>query len=75
MCADLLAGMKEIGCTADEIATAKRLYESARYDELRRHLRLCRCELIDRLHEQQKNVDRLDFLIRRTEKIQKGASQ
>lgn len=62
-----LAGLCDAGCSDEEIAQAKRLYDAGRYDELRRYLRLCRCELMEQLHEQQRCVDCLDYVIRHIE--------
>ena len=50
------------------IEMAERLWEAGRTKDLIRHLRVCRRELMDILHESQKRVDRVDTLIRQTEK-------
>lgn len=62
MCEDML----EIGCSRDEIAAAERLYRTASYDELIKHLKRCRCSLLEEMHECGRRVDRLDKLIRRS---------
>ena len=50
------------------IEKAERRWEAGRARDLIRHLRICRCELMDILHESQKRVDRVDTLIRQIEK-------
>ena len=44
------------------------LLEENRKREARQKLRCLRCELMDELHDCQKRVDQLDWLIRETEK-------
>ncbi len=62
----LLAGMADAGCSKEEIDGAKRLMDSP--EELTRHLKRCRAELLEKMHESQKRVDRIDYLIRQTER-------
>ena len=64
----LLAGMADAGCTADEINKAERILRSGDQSELTRFLKQCRCGLLDKMHESQKRVDLMDYLIRQTEK-------
>ena len=63
-----LAGMKDAGCTDEEIRKARRLHEAGDTDALLRHFRLCRCSRMEELHESQRRVDCLDYLIRQTAK-------
>jgi len=65
----LLLGMKDAGCGSAEIKEAERLFEAGSMGELRTHLRRCRSELVEEMHESQKRVDRIDWLIRETGKI------
>ncbi|WP_407383485.1 hypothetical protein [Ruminococcus sp.] len=58
---ELLTG---IGLSQDEIAVARRLEEAGQTDALQKHLRVCRCGLMDEMHRTQKKVDHLDYLIR-----------
>ena len=64
----LLAGMADAGCTADEINKAERILQSGDLSEMTRFLKQCRCGLLDKMHESQKRVDLMDYLIRKTEK-------
>ena len=65
---NLAIALSDAGFDQEAIEKAEHLWEAGRTRELIRHLRLCRCELMDILHESQKRVDRVDTLIRQTEK-------
>jgi len=67
----LIQGLSEAGCSKE---TAKRigiLYETGSYDEVLCQMKVQRCALIDEMHESQRRVDRMDFLIRHQEKQMK----
>ncbi len=64
----LLTGMADAGCTAEEIEKAERILQTGDLGELTRFLKQCRCALMEQMHESQKRVDRMDYLIRQTEK-------
>ena len=64
----LLMGMADAGCRAEEIEKAERILQAGNLSELTRFLKQCRCVLLDRMHESQKRVDLMDYLIRKTEK-------
>ena len=63
-----MIALSDAGFKQEVIEMAERLWQAGRTGDLIRHLRLCRCELMDILHESQKRVDRVDTLIRQTEK-------
>ena len=63
-----MIALSDSGFKQEVIEKAERLWEAGRARDLIRHLRLCRCELMDILHESQKRVDRVDTLIRQTGK-------
>ena len=65
---NLVIALSDAGFKPEVIEKAERLWEAGRTQDLMRHLRLCRCELMDILHESQKRVDRVDTLIRQTKK-------
>lgn len=65
---NLAITLSDAGFDHEAIEKAERLWDAGRTRDLIRHLRLCRCELMDILHESQKRVDCLDTLIRQTEK-------
>ena len=54
-----------------EIKLSKRLLEKGCKEEFLHLLRKHRCGLVDDMHETQRRVDRIDSLIRRTEKESK----
>lgn len=60
--------MKDAGCDEQSIQRAESLLTLGAREELIRCLRSCRCEQLDVLHEKQKQLDRLDLLIRRTQR-------
>ena len=47
------------------------LSEAGSYDEVLHQMKVQRCVLIDEMHESQRKVDRMDFLIRNQEKQMK----
>ena len=61
--------MKDAGCSAEAIQRAESLYQSGRAGELVRCLRACRCDALEEIHEKQKQLDRLDMLIRDTKNL------
>ena len=65
---NLVIALSDAGFKQEVIEMAERLWEAGRARDLIRHLRICRCELMDILHESQKRVDRVDTLIRQTGK-------
>ncbi len=68
----ILAGLKETGCTDDTLKKAKQVYETGTADELIRFFRRYRCGLMEELHESQRRVDCLDYLIRQTKNKKTG---
>lgn len=64
----IMDSLTDIGCEDEQKLKANALYESGRIEELIRYLKKCRCGLMDEMHESQRKVDRMDYLIRRTEK-------
>ena len=47
------------------------LYEVGDYDEMLHQMKVQRCILIDKMHDRQRKVDRMEFLIRQLEKQMK----
>ena len=67
--ASLRGRMEDAGCDEQSIQRAESLCARGAKDELIRCLRSCRCSQLDVLHEKQKQLDRLDLLIRKTQKL------
>lgn len=57
--------MQDAGCAEDSIRQAEARLASGDRQGLIRCLRACRCEQLDALHDKQKQLDRLDLLIRK----------
>jgi hypothetical protein len=64
----ILTNLSDAGCTDGELQKAEQLYEAGDTGALIRYFRKCRCSRMEELHESQRRVDRLDYLIRLTEK-------
>ena len=62
----ILSNMKDAGCKGEALEKAEQLYEAGDTKALLLHLRKCRCVLMEELHECQRKVDRMDYLIRQT---------
>ena len=60
-----LTGM---GLRPDRVRRVAELVEADRMGEARQQLRSLRCDLVEELHLCQRRVDRLDWLIRETER-------
>ncbi len=64
----MLSNLADAGCGQEELEHAAQLYETGDAEALLRHFRKCRSRRMDELHEVQRKVDRLDFLIRKRTK-------
>ena len=60
--------LSDIGLNDDQKETAKMYFESGQTSEFVRYLKKCRCGLMDEMHESQRKVDWMDYLIRKAEK-------
>ena len=64
----LIQGLSDAGCSAEAARKIGALFETGSYDEMLHQMKKQRCVLVDQMHESQRRVDCLDFLIRQTEK-------
>ena len=64
----ILTNLTDAGCGSEELQKAKQLYEAGDTEALIRYFRKCRCSRMEELHESQRKVDCLDFLIRQAAK-------
>ena len=64
----ILTNLSDAGCGSEELEKARKLYEAEDMEGLILHFRKCRCSRMEELHESQRKVDCLDFLIRQTAK-------
>ena len=64
----MIDNLADAGCTKHDAEIAGELFKNGQTDELIQFLKKCRCSLMDEMHESQRKVDRMDFLIRRVER-------
>ena len=67
----LIQGLSDAGCSTETAERIGTLYEAGSYDEMMHQMKVQRCMLIDEMHDSQRKVDRMDFLIRHQEKQMK----
>ena len=67
----LIQGLSDAGCSTETAKRIGTLYECGSFDEMLHQMKVQRCALIDEMHESQRKVDRMDFLIRQQEKQMK----
>ena len=60
---DLLTIMNDIGCLKEDVEKADNLIKKDNLKELILHLKRCRIDLLDKMHESQKRVDDMDYII------------
>lgn len=61
--------LADAGFDGDTVSKAVRLYKTGSKDDLKQYLRSKRCDLIDKMHESQKIIDRFDYVIQQTGKM------
>lgn len=64
----MIDNLSDIGLSDDQKEKAKNYFEFGQKSEFIRYLKKCRCGLIDEMHESQRKVDWMDYLIRKVEK-------
>ena len=62
----LKTGLVDVGMRQELVDRAMELCRTGQADDLVRFLKVQRCELVEKMHESQRKVDRLDYLIRQT---------
>ena len=67
----LIQGLSDAGCSAETAKRIGSLYEAGSFSEVLHQMKLQRCLLVSEMHESQRRVDRMDFLIRDQEKQMK----
>ena len=65
---DLIQGLAAAGLTEHEAEQILKLYENDKYDDALHSLKRCRADKLAELHEHQKSIDVIDYLIRDHEK-------
>lgn len=67
----LMQGLKDSGCSEEAAARICSLCSSGNYEEMLHQMKRQRCALVEEMHESQKKVDRMDYLIHMQEKQMK----
>ncbi len=67
----LIQELSDAGCSAEAAGRIGTLYEAGSYGEVLHQMKVQRCALVEQMHESQRKVDRMDFLIRKQEKQMK----
>ena len=67
----LMQGLSDAGCDAAACWAICSLFEAGNTREMLRRMKLRRCELVDEMHDSQRKVDRMDYLIHAQEKRMK----
>ena len=60
----LIQVLCDVGCSTEAAERIGSLYENGSYDEMLHQMKKQRCVLVDQMHESQRRVDRMDYLIR-----------
>jgi len=58
----------DAGCNDESAAFVNQLVQAGRLSDALHEMKVIRCGLMDELHQSQRRVDCLDYLIRQTEK-------
>ena len=58
----------DAGCNDESAAFVNQLVQAGRLSDALHEMKVTRCDLMDELHQSQRRVDCLDYLIRQTEK-------
>ena len=64
----LMRGLKDSGCPKEAASRICSLCSAGDYEGMLHLMKKQRCALVEKMHESQKNVDRMDYLIRMQEK-------
>ena len=67
----LMQGLKDSGCTDEAAAKICSLCSAGDYKAMLHQMKIQRCALVEEMHESQKKVDRMDYLIHMQEKRMK----
>ena len=67
----LMQGLKDSGCSDEAAARICSLCSAGDYEGMLHQMKKQRCALVEEMHESQKKVDRMDYLIHLQEKQMK----
>lgn len=63
---DICGCLQDAGCSKEQALYVAQLLKDGQMDAAVREINRCRCQLLDSLHETQRQVNCLDYLIRQT---------
>lgn len=64
----LIRDLFDAGCTMETAERIEKLCKAGSCCEALQEMKMQRCALVEQMHESQRKVDRMDFLIRNQEK-------
>ena len=62
------SNLLDAGCSDQSAVFVDRLVQAGRLSDALHEMKVIRCDLMEALHQSQRRVDCLDYLIRKTEK-------
>ena len=62
------SNLKDVGCSDQSAAFVNQLVQAGRLADAIHEMKVIRCDLMEEVHQCQRKVDCLDYLIRQTEK-------
>ena len=62
------SNLKDAGCSDQSAAFVNQLVQAGRFADAIHEMKVIRCDLMEEVHQCQRKVDCLDYLIRQTEK-------
>ena len=65
----------DVGCPEDSAQAVERLINAGQLGDALHQMRIIRCDLMDEMHQSQRKVDCLDYLIRQAEKELKTTTE
>jgi hypothetical protein len=65
----------DVGCSDQSAAYVNQLVQAGRLTDAIHEMKVIRCGLMEQLHQSQRKVDCLDYLIRQTEKEIKSTKE
>lgn len=58
----ILQNLQDAGCGPQEVERILSFWQRGDLKQMKKQISLCRCAQLDRMHEAQKCIDRLDYL-------------
>ena len=71
----VMCNLLDAGCSDKSAAFIDQLVQAGRLSDALHEMKVIRCDLMEALHQSQRRVDCLDYLIRQTEKEIKSTAE